>query len=354
MPDSGKNIGRVLLVRNDRLGDLVLTTPALRVLRKALPEARIDLLCSAYAEPLVRGNPCLDGVITDRGAHDRSDFHELAAEIRARSYDAAVVFVHSRKNAMLVRSAGIPLRVGPWVKLYAPLFFNRAVRQRRSRALKNEVFYNIDLLAKLGIDIPAPATAKNPPEIFANELAVERAAKLINKLFGNPANNLALVHPGMGGSALNWPLGRWRALVAALARDSRVNVALTGSASERELVDHVAEAAAGAANVQKICGLGLAEYIGLLSLAAAVVAPSTGPVHIAAGLGVPRVAGIYSPVPAHHPRRWGPLGTGEIRTFLPEVACPARLECLGGKCPEYECMGGIEAEEVAQWVALTD
>ncbi len=350
MPGSGKNIGRVLLVRNDRLGDLVLTTPAFRVLREALPEARIDLLCSAYAEPLVRCNPCLDEVITDRGAHDRSDFHQLTAEIRGRGYDAAVVFVHSRKNAMLVRGAGIPLRVGPWVKLYAPLFFNRAVRQRRSRALKNEAAYNIDLLAKLGIEVPAPEKIQ-PPEVIADTLAVERAAGLIAQAFADPAKKLAVVHPGMGGSALNWPLERWRELVAALARTGRVNVAVTGSASERELVDHVAEAAAGAGSVRKICGLGLAEYLGLLSLATAVVAPSTGPVHLAAALGVPRVAGVYSPVPAHHPRRWGPLGTGEIRTFLPEVDCPARLECLGKKCPEFECMGGIEAEEVAKWVA---
>ncbi len=348
MPGSGKNIGRVLLVRNDRLGDLVLTTPSFRVLRQALPEARIDLLCSAYAEPLVRGNPCLSSVITDRGAHERSDFHELAAEIRARHYDAVVVFVHSRKNAMLVRAAGIPLRVGPWVKLYDPLFFNRPVRQRRSRALKNEAAYNIDLLAKLGIGMRGPVII--PPEIFADESAVKRAADLIARTFDDPAKQLTVVHPGMGGSALNWPLDRWRELVAALAGDGRANVVVAGSASERELVEQVAAAADGAANVRAIRGLGLEEYIGMLSLARAVVAPSTGPVHIAAALGVPRVAGIYSPVPAHHPKRWGPLGTGEIKTFLPEVDCPAHLECLGKKCPEFECMGGVGAEKVAEWV----
>ncbi len=352
MPGSGRNIGRVLLVRNDRLGDLVLTTPSFRVLRDALPEARIDLLCSAYAEPVVRGNPCIDSIITDRGAHDKSDLHELTAEIRARGYDAVVVFVHSRKNAMLARAAGIPLRVGPWVKLYAPLFFNRPVRQRRSRAMKNEAFYNVDLLAKLGVPVPDQAKIP-PPEIFANEGARERASELIEKLFGSSAN-LIVVHPGMGGSALNWPTERWRELVAKLAASGRSNVAVAGSNAERGLVHKVVEGAAEAANVQKICGLGLEEYIGLLSLAAAVVAPSTGPVHLAAALGVPRVAGIYSPVMAHHPKRWGPLGTGEIRAFLPDVDCPARLECLGKKCPEFECMGGIAAEKTAEWILERD
>jgi ADP-heptose:LPS heptosyltransferase len=348
MPGSGKNIGRVLLVRNDRLGDLVLTTPSFRVLRSALPEAKIDLLCSGYAEPVVRGNPCIDSIITDRGAHDRSDLRELTDEIRARGYDSVVVFVHSRKNAMLVRAAGIPLRVGPWVKLYAPLFFNRPVRQRRSRALKNEAFYNIDLLGKLGVEVPDPAKIP-PPEIFADQLAVERASELIEKLFGNSAK-IVVLHPGMGGSALNWPRERWRELVAKLAGNSGVNVAVAGSETERELVEQLVGAADGAANARAVCGLGLEDYIGLLSLAQAVVAPSTGPVHLAAALGVPRVAGIYSPVLAHHPKRWGPLGTGDIRTFLPEVDCPAQLECLGEKCPEFECMGGIGAEKVAEWV----
>ena len=110
-------------------------------------------------------------------------------------------------------------------------------------------------------------------------------------------------------------------LVAALAGDGRANVVVAGSASERELVHRVVEGTAGAGNVRAIRGLGLEEYIGMLSLARAVVAPSTGPVHIAAALGVPRVAGIYSPVPAHHPHRWGPLGTVGALTRM--VCCPA-------------------------------
>ncbi|MBW7997977.1 MAG: glycosyltransferase family 9 protein [Candidatus Glassbacteria bacterium] len=347
MPGSGKNIGRVLLVRNDRLGDLVLTTPSFRVLREALPAARIDLLCSAYAEPVVRGNPCIDSILTDSGAHDRAGFREIAAEIRARGYDAAVVFVHSRKNALLVRSAGIPLRIGPLVKLYAPLFFNRPVRQKRSRGEKHEAAYNIDLLTKLGIDIQQKIP---PPVVVADEAALERAAELTANIFADPANKLVVIHPGMGGSALNWPIERWRELTGLLAREAGLNVVVTGTEPEEDLAESAAEEGIHTGRVKVVVGLGLEDFIGLLSRASAVAAPSTGPLHLAAALGVPALAGIYSPVPAHHPRRWGPLGTGEIRTFLPEVDCPARLECLGEKCPEFFCMGGIKPSEVAEWV----
>lgn len=349
MPVSGKNIARVLLVRNDRIGDLVLTTPAIRVLREALPQARIDLLCSAYAEPVVRHNPRLDDVLTGPGAHEFGHFRELAEEIRAREYDAVVVFVHSRKNAVLARAARIPLRVGPLVKLYAPLFFNRAVRQWRSRGEKNEAAYNLDLLSRLGIDIPQEMP---PPEIVPDPAAVERATELLENLFGGTGKTVA-VHPGMGGSALNWPTEQWRELVGCLSRQSGINVLVTGADSEHGLAESVAEYGLHTGRVKVVCGLRLEDFIALLSRTDAVVAPSTGPLHLAAALGVPGVAGIYSPVPAHHPNRWGPLGTGEIRAFLPDVSCPARLECLGGKCPEFFCMEKINPAGVCDFVVRT-
>ena len=338
----------MLLVRNDRIGDLVLTTPAISALRRALPDSRIDLICSAYAEPVVRLNPHLDQIITCRGMNDLSDLPELVRTVRDRRYDCAIVFVHSWKNARLVRSAGIPLRVGPLVKLYAPLYFNRAVRQRRSRAEKNEAEYNLELLAGIGVDPPGEVPL---PVVVPSAEAVGRAREIVAGLFAErEKGKLVIVHPGMGGSALNWPVERWRELVGRLAVRDELRVIATGSAGEKELAESTISAGE-AGRVKAVCGLGLEDYIGLVSLAQAVVAPSTGPLHLAAALGVPTVAGIYSPVRAHHPRRWGPLGAGRIRTFLPVVDCPGRLECLEEKCGEYPCLGGITAREVCEWVA---
>ena len=348
MPGSGTNTARILLVRNDRIGDLVLTTPAIEVLRRSRPEARIDLLCSAYAEPVVRHNPHLDNILTCRGAHDLSDLAELVQTVKERAYGCAVVFVHSWKNARLVRAGRIPLRVGPLVKLYSPLFFNQPVRQKRSLAEKNEAEYNLDLLKKLGI-VPPPVPPL--PVVVPSPRAAVRAKELVEELFGPAAEGkLVIVHPGMGGSALNWPLERWRELVALLAGREGLRVVVTGSESERKLAETTVHAASAKTNVKVVCGLDLEDFIGLVSLADALAAPSTGPLHLAAAVGVPVVAGIYSPVRAHHPRRWGPLGAGRIRTFLPPVDCPGKLACLGDKCAEFPCMGRIEAEEVCEFL----
>ncbi len=340
MPGSGKNIRRILLVRNDRLGDLVLTTPAFEALRLSMPQARIDLLCSAYAAPVVNGNPNLDEVITDHGAHDSRDLDSLVREVRGRNYDCAVVFVRTLKNARLVRRSRIPLRIGPWVRPLDPLYFSHPLRQRRSRGEKNEAAYNLDLLAPLGVD----TSHLPPPFVAVREETKREAESCLSGLFdGIGRNKLIGVHPGMGGSALNWPEDRWRELVEILAARGNVRILLTGSDTERGLLERVGQGCGE--QVRLAAGLPLELFIGVLGRLSAFCAPSTGPLHLAAALGV-STAGIYSPVRAHHPRRWGPLGP-RARVFLPPVDCTAELACRDN-CGDSPCMGLIEAQAVAR------
>jgi len=342
MPNTGRSIERILLIRNDRIGDLVLTTPAISVVAKSFPQARIDLLCSCYAEPVVRGNPWLHEVITDCGAHDRSDLQELVELLAPRRYSCAVTFVHSYKNARLVHSSGIPLRIGPLVRWYSPLFFNRAIRQKRSRAERHEALYNLELLSPLGIEV----TCVPPPLVIPSKEAVGWSGGWLQSEFGEKAKlPLVVVHPGMGGSALNWPERFWRELVGLLERESGCRVLVTGSQDEAELVRRVTGDSLGSKRVRSKVGMSLEHFIGLLSRADAVVAPSTGPLHLAGALGVTAV-GIYSPVRAHHPNRWGPLGKGKSKVFLPPVDCPGILDCLLERCAHFPCMELIEPVKV--------
>lgn len=334
-------------MRNDRIGDLVLATPAITALGKSLPESRIDLLCSSSAEVVVRGNPYLNEVLTDRGAHDSSDLKELAELVRQRSYSCAVVLVNSFKNARLVRKAGIPFRVGPLVRWYAPFYFNCVVRQRRSRAEKSEAAYNLELLAPLGVK----ADKLPPPLVIPTAEALSRAGEILASAFDPEADfPLLVVHPGMGGSALNWPQERWKELVGLLAKSGRYRVLVTGTEAETELAVRVCSAAAANSLVRTMTGMSLEDFIGLLSLASGVVAPSTGPLHLAAAVGVPVAAGIYSPVRVQHPRRWGPLGKGKSEVFLPDVDCPGKLECPGSRCELFPCMGRIRAQAVFDYL----
>jgi lipopolysaccharide heptosyltransferase II len=337
---------KILLVRNDRIGDLVLTTPAIEVLRAHLPQARIDLLCSAYAAPVVAGNPHLNEVLTDRGAQDSSDLKQTARLLRSRKYDCAVVLVHSSKNARLVRKARIPKRIGPLVKWYSFLFFNRTVRQQRSLAVKNEATYNIELLKPLGV-----STEKTPnPFVKPTEQALERAREYLATEFrGCGPGPLVLIHPGMGGSALNWPAKHYAELVRMLLHDNKYRVLLTGDDRDKKLIDRVKEGIGADKPLRLGKKMPLEDFIGLVAQAGVVVAPSTGPLHLAGALGVP-LAGIYSPLQVQHPRRWGPLGPGGKKIFMPREECTSTFNCKEERCLNYPCMSTVGPEEVLEFI----
>ena len=128
---------------------------------------------------------------------------------------------------------------------------------------------------------------------------------------------MVVVHPGMGGSALNWPEHHWAALTRMVAESGFFRVILSGGPGENALLDRISAGFSNILPVRKFLGKSLSEMMGILAVSSFVVAPSTGPLHVASALGVP-VAGIYSPIREQSPERWGPYGAGTSRTFTPE------------------------------------
>ena len=122
---------------------------------------------------------------------------------------------------------------------------------------------------------------------------------------GLKSKEYRVVHPGMGGSALNWPPELFRELIGRLAADSPV--VITGTKADHKFLSQIV-AVKELPNVKWLVDqLKVFELLDLLSQAKSVVAPSTGVLHLAASLGTP-VVGIYSPRTVEHPRRWGPKG----------------------------------------------
>jgi ADP-heptose:LPS heptosyltransferase len=197
------------------------------------------------------------------------------------------------------------------------LFVNRGVRQKRSRAECSELEYNFRLLEDgLGI----------------SRGSLERTSLKLRAKTGRPglapSGEYYVVHPGMSGSALNWPVERYAELISRLDRP----VVITGTASDepflsplRSLVKNNAIWADG-----RLSG---AELISLLANARAVVAPSTGVLHLAASTGVPTL-GIFSNVLVQRALRWGPQGE-RVAVVEPPYECPAE-----------ECMSQISVDEV--------
>src|SRR5580765_494799 len=100
---------RILVVRTDRLGDVLLTTPVSTALRQAFPKAKITWLVRSYAAPLLENNPDVDSMIIDRGGSTG----ELVAQLKKEHFDAAIVAYPRWRIAWALWRAGIPVRIGP-------------------------------------------------------------------------------------------------------------------------------------------------------------------------------------------------------------------------------------------------
>jgi ADP-heptose:LPS heptosyltransferase len=155
-----------------------------------------------------------------------------------------------------------------------------------------------------------------------------------------PADRLAVLHPGSGGSARDWRPERFGELARRLSQNN-VRVVVTGSGEEQRLVQTVVKGSEGAA-IPLAGKLSLAELGALLERAGLLVANSTGPLHLAAAVGT-AVIGFYPPIPQCSSRRWGPLTDRRVIFEPTAEECPV---CRGGACRGDACMEMIKVEDV--------
>lgn len=316
---------RLLLVRTDRIGDVTLTTPALSALREKYPQARISFLTSSYARGVLENNPDLDELITERG------FFATLAELRRGKFDVAVVFFVNFKVSLLALLAGIPVRIGPASKLWS-VFLNRRVTQRRSRIKKHEADYNLDLVKELGAD-----AAPRPARLTLTGQEKKDSAAILARLGLSEKDFIVALHPGSGGSALNWPKENFAALADRLLRDFPVKVLLTGSPAETPLLEEIASLMAGKPFILREAA-SLRLFSGVISHCGMFITNSTGPLHLAAALRVPTLS-FFPPIKPCSPVRWGPYGGGLNKVLVPPGDGCAR--CVREKCPGYSCMAAI-------------
>ena len=337
---------KVLLARCDRLGDLVLALPAFAWLRACRPDWEIHALVASPAAPLVENDPAIDAFYCWDGGDDVA----LTGRIAGENYDAAALLQYQTPLARLLRRAGIPRRYGPLSKFSSWLLLNRGRWQRRSRVARHECDFNLDLVRPL-TGAAAATTPVPRPRVWLGEVQ-RQAARRFRAEAAAGASTVAFVHPGSGGSALDWDPAHYAAVANALARRPGWRVFVTGSHHDRLVIDALAPELNP--QVEVIAErYPLREFLGVLAAGDLIVAPSTGPLHLAAALDLAAL-GLYPPAPTMSPRRWGPLGRW-AQAITPPVDCPARRHCLLQHCLLYNCLEGILPSRIVdQAVAMVD
>ena len=339
---------RILLVRLSAIGDVLQCLHALAALRAARPGASIHWLVEDRCASILQGHPHLDGVVVFARSAFRREVRRpwlwpaaiarilrLRRELRALRPTVSVELQGNLKGALLARLAGAPRRIGlapgqggkekshrfatEHVRLPAPPVH----RADRARAL----------LAPLGVGAAAP-----PPEVAGVAAAGPWAEESLRAL-GLKPGRYAVFHPGVSGFGdfKRWPPERYADLARRLRDDRGLPVLLTAGPGEEALADEVAAASGGAAR-RAPPTRSLAELGALLARAAVVVGADTGPVHLAAVLGVPTVA-LFGP---KDPAVYAPKGRG-VRVVWKQVWCsPCRLR----RCGDPVCMTAMRLDEV--------
>jgi len=332
---SERSFENVLVVRTDRIGDVVLTLPMVLVLREHLPSSQLSMLLRSYTRDLVEGFLGLDRIVSYDEGGEHKGFLDMLAELRAHRFDLVIVSHPTFRIAVLMALARIPVRVGSGYRWYSFLF-NKRVFEHRKTATKHEAEYNISLLEAVGIhsrDVPR-VTLSVP------ENSNTAAAGQLEGLGIGLSEPFVILHPGSGGSARDWSAESFGDLARALAEDG-FKVVVTGSMNERALVDRVIARSNGSAVAAsgKMSLKDLAAFIGRAQL---FVSNSTGPLHIAAAAGTPVIA-FYPPIRECSPVRWGPLTEDKVIFTADANSCP---RCKGGPCQGNDCMSQITVEVV--------
>lgn len=311
---------KLLVIRNDKLGDFMLVWPALAMLKQSAPDWHITALVPKYTESLARFCPFIDDVIID--ASKRGDKHAQQATLTAikqAQFDAAINFFSDTYNALLVYKAGIPFRMAPATK-FIQFLYNHRIVQRRSRSLKPEYEYNLDLarafLRKQGIAVREP----QPPYLsFTPEIIIQQKHKLAQQLNLSIESSWVFVHAGSGGSANNLSIEQYAQFILALLQHTACSVVLTAGPGEAEKAQQLLEQVgilwesqtATTDTVEKLLRRvviydkndGLVDFARSLACARVFVAGSTGPLHICGALNIPTI-GFYPSKRSATPLRW--------------------------------------------------
>ncbi len=332
---------RILLTRMKYIGDVVLTTPIIRSVRNAFPDAHIAYMGEKNAVSLLENNPCLNQIIPfDFSRPTIFEQPRVALELRRGKFDLAIDLFNNPRSALLVRATGANVRVGAGRPGRGKLY---TVHVRDDGKAKTAIEFHNQFIRAAGIEPTA-----NRTEIFLTE-DERREARIYLQWLDYENSPLDVtkpiigIHPGATWPAKRWLPERFAELADLIAAKLGAQVILTAGPNDGEIVRAVMDRSV--ANIKVIRGLPLRQIAAIVSLCSAYVANDNGTMHISAALGIPTV-GIFGP---GEENIWFPYLTDEGHVALRrDVPChPCHLDLCNRPGDLYmECMKLLTVEDV--------
>jgi ADP-heptose:LPS heptosyltransferase len=301
--DRWKGCKNILCVRLDNMGDVIMSGPAMRNLKKQF-NCRITLLTSHAGAAITSCMKEVDDVIVTnvpwvKNASSEMKWDDLLCAIRSRRFDAAVIFtVYSQSalpTALLLYLAQVPLRVAYARENPYDLLTDWIPDEEPYSIVRHQVERDLKLVEFIGVAIDDDGLHLQPPsgswELTSNKLL---------KVGLDPARPFVVAHPGVSEARREYPINEWRTLLRIISRDIMVPIVLTGSSAERELVEKVS--AGSGPFILPTAGLfKVEEFVSVVEHASACVTVNTSTSHIAAAMQTPLVVLYALTNPQHTP-----------------------------------------------------
>lgn len=335
-----KQLQKILIRGVNWIGDAVLTTPAIKAVREAFPNAHISLLVKPRVAEIFRGNPDINEIILyeDRFNSITGKF-KLAQMLRTRGFNTAILLQNAFDAALITSLSRIPERIG-YRRDWRRILLTKAVPVKKDVLKQHHVYYYLNLL-KESLNIES---RNIEPFIYLNTGEIHESKILLNQPL-NPTSETLLIgiNPGATyGSAKRWMPERFAELIHRIVTELNARVVLFGTKSEveiaKEIIPHVLFPASHLLNM--IGKTSLRQLAALISECDVLITNDSGPMHIASALLVPIIAIFGSTDKAIT----GPFGEGH-KIISKDISCSP---CLQRECPEgnLKCMTDISTKDV--------
>ncbi|NWF89815.1 MAG: glycosyltransferase family 9 protein [Ignavibacteriaceae bacterium] len=330
MEVSSNKQNRFLIVRPDRIGDVVLSTPIPRELKRKYPDCFVVLLLRDYTKDIYINNPNVDKIIIDEGKASFPYKLRLLKQIRYYKFTHAFMLLPTERINWLLFFSGIRYRIGVGHKFYQFITNTKSVYRRKYIPLRHEADYCFDTVRKIGIESDLLDT-----EIFLTD-EEKQIVKSRREKYCDGKKFLIGIHTTSGNSVPNWKPNTYFELISRLKTLDNIKVVIT----DLQVPEEIKSISEVIYPEQKT----LRDLVHIIASLDLLIASSTGPTHIAAALKIPTIT-MFCPLPACSPQLWSPLGNKAIN-ILPDKNYCGRM-CSGNpKQCYFEEEGGISVENI--------
>ena len=331
---------RLLIRSTNWIGDAVMTTPAIRTIRRNFPDASITILVLPWVRDVFSACPHIDDffIYEKNGRHrGLAGKWRLAGDLRQQRFDAAILLQNAFEAALITTLAGIPNR-GGYTTDGRGLLLTHPVRKRPGIDQIHQVHYYQEMVAGLGLE-----TGPDALELFLDKTALARAREQLDTAFASRERGPVIgLNPGAAyGPAKRWPAEKYGEAAALLIRETGGLVVVFGTEADRGAARSISEKVGEKGAVLDLTGkTDLATAMAHISLCDVFITNDSGLMHVAAALDTPLVAIFGS---TDH------IATGPFceraRILRKELPCSP---CKKTHCPQghFACMEQISAAEV--------